>query len=217
MSRILIISAALLALAASMPAQDMSAGTGTIIASNKSTLDAQRTVNTPQFPVELYRMKNDVLGESIAQYQRNNSASGLSASAAPKDCTLENGFGASNSDGTVECTSFNANDAATYAGVTYRWKTVRFSNGRLHDITIVAHHNGYESLKNSLTEKFGPPARIEKAAIGGGIGRRFESTNLYWNNGTSTIAVIEYYGDNATTLVQFTLADAESQAQTARE
>ncbi len=218
MCRILVVSAALIALSASMIAQETSIDETTMIASNTSSLNAQQRLGASSTGIEPYRIKEDVLGESLAQYQQNNSAPAASNSygksgAALKDCTLQESFAAANSHGVVECTSFNTNDAATYAGLTYRWRTVKFVNSSLHEVDIVLHHSGYESLKNAMIEKFGKPVRMEKQDLQTGIATHLEATNLYWNNGTSTIAVFEYQGDQETTMVQFTLDDENGQAQ----
>jgi hypothetical protein len=99
-----------------------------------------------------YAVKQDVLGESLAQYQANN----------PKDCPVR-AFQADKDRGAVFCTVVGL---TTYAGEAINNKKVGFMHDRLYLITMNFPHSSFLTVKAALSERFGKPVeRIVERSV----------------------------------------------------
>jgi hypothetical protein len=141
-----------------------------------------------------YAIKQDVLGESLAQYQANN----------PKDCPAS-AFKTNKDRGAVFCT---VAVPATYAGQTLTKKTVGFIHDRLYYIEMTLAHTNYVSVTAALAEKFGKPEeRFTNRSVYLSIAETLsgkektheERLNVpeigvtqTWKNGVSEISASEY-------------------------
>jgi hypothetical protein len=157
-----------------------------------------------------YVVKQDVLGESLAQYQANN----------PKDCPTI-AFKTHKHRGVVFCTVAGP---AIYAEQTVNKKTVGFIHDRLYFIEMDLPHASYRSVTAALANKFGEPEEqyIQRSvyinlaeAISGMAMSHVERLNVpeigvdkTWKNGVSTIDAQEYNARDAhfqTSTLTFTL------------
>jgi hypothetical protein len=155
-------------------------------------------------------VKQDVLGESLAQYQANN----------PKDCP-DRAFKTHKERGVVFCTVAGP---ATYAGQTVNKKTVGFMHNRLYFIEMDLPHSSHLTVTAALANKFGKPEEqyIQRSvyisvveAISGMAMTHVERQNVpemgvdkTWKNGLSKIEAQEYnarYADFQTSTLTFTL------------
>jgi hypothetical protein len=96
-----------------------------------------------QSPPSPYAVKQDVLGESLAEYQANN----------PKDCPAQ-AFKTDKDRGAVFCVIVGP---TTYAGETISKKKVGFMHERLYLISMEFPHASFFAVKSALSEKFGEP------------------------------------------------------------
>jgi hypothetical protein len=140
-----------------------------------------------------YAVKQDVLGESLAQYQANN----------PKDCPAR-AFKTDKERGAVFCTAVGP---TTYAGQSVN-KKVGFMHDRLYLITMNFPHSSFLTMTAALSEKFGKPDEtfIQQSAyitlaetLSGKEKTREERLNVpeigandKWKNGVSQIDAQEY-------------------------
>ena len=96
-----------------------------------------------QSPASPYAVKQDVLGEPLAQYQANN----------PKDCPAH-ALKTDKEYGAVFCAVVGP---ITYAGETIGKKKVGFIHERLYLISMEFPHSSFFTVKSALSEKFGSP------------------------------------------------------------
>ena len=184
------------------------------------------------FGQEPYRIKNDVLGESLTAYKNNNQPvpthrydgqPNLAFLDKPVvDCTLKVGaeglyYGSNNRCSIVPYSQQRQND---YADLTVHYKRVSFLHDRLFNLEYAMHHNGYScadsecgklGLREALVAKFGQPSsnyRKNNSKTGGGTIR---GETLIWKNGVSTIVLKEYVGDLDSSAVYFSLDELQKE------
>jgi hypothetical protein len=140
-----------------------------------------------------YAVKQDVLGESLAQYQANN----------PKDCPAQ-ALQPDKDRGAFFCTVVGT----TYAGESINKKKVGFMHERLYLISMEFPHSSFYAIKTALSGKFGQPVEnyIDQSTfitIAGALSKKEktheERLNVpetgirdNWKNGVSQIAAEEY-------------------------
>jgi hypothetical protein len=140
-----------------------------------------------------YAVKQDVLGESLAQYQANN----------PKDCPAP-ALKPDKDRVAVFCTVVGT----TYAGEAINKKKVGFMHERLYLVSMEFPHSSFYAIKSALSEKFGQPVEkyIDQSTfitIAEALSKKEktheERLNVpetgirdNWKNGVSQIAAEEY-------------------------
>jgi len=66
-----------------------------------------------------------------------------------------------------------------------------FVDGKLWDISAVFNQTDFETVKKAFTEKFGDPKSSESKVYQNAFGATFLGQILTWDNGTSTILLVE--------------------------
>jgi hypothetical protein len=149
-----------------------------------------------------YTIKQDVLGETLAEYQRNN----------PGDCAARP---LSDEDGAKTC----KNDMYSYGGVDVR-QTVYFLHDRLFKVFMFAKGNtqvAQDAFMSGLTAKFGAPALTLPIQLQNGYGATYTQTLTVWSNGVSTVRLADNARGRSDVWVQFELDDLNAEFKKAAE
>lgn len=184
------------------------------------------------FGQEPYRIKNDVLGESLTAYKNNNQPvpthrydgqPNLAFLDKPVvDCTLKvgaEGLSTDQTTGVQSCLTVSSG-RMSYADLTVHYKRVSFLHDRLFNLEYAMHHNGYScadsecgklGLREALVAKFGQPSSIQKEQLQNRLGAQFLGETLIWKNGVSTIVLKEYVGDLDSSAVYFSLDELQKE------
>lgn len=167
---------------------------------------------------EPYTIKADALGETLAQYRKNNG-----------DCTAAV-LQPDKDRGTMVC--HLKNPAFTYAGIAVAEKYVGFLHDRLYVVNLIIPHGSFPTAKGAVTDKFGPPTKtsyrdkstfITLAEILSGKELTYDQKlnvpeigeETAWLNGISTITLSEYSpldGTFKTSSITFSLDDLSKEA-----
>ena len=176
---------------------------------------AQNPSPTAQ-PPEPYHIKNDVLGEPISVYRRNN------PECSDKDPITgsANFYQAKTTgkwSGTCMALSFDPELPAgkstpiTYADISMKVKVASFSEDRWVWLIFAAKHPDYDFLRNNLIAKFGEPTGRATEDVQKDVQNRmavhFVGELLTWDNGVSSIHLEEYGDDLDSSSLVFALDD----------
>ncbi len=82
-----------------------------------------------------------------------------------------------------------------------------FVDGKLWGISAVFKQTDFETVKKGFTEKFGDPKSSESRMYQNAFGATFSGQILGWNNGTSTILLVERNRNLNTSSVQMEHTD----------
>ena len=151
-------------------------------------------VATAAMAQEPFTVNHDRLGESVASYLLNN-----------VDCPMS-AFKADRASGAMICVS--SDKTFTYAGVKHDNKRVTVLRDQVVMINLTFSHDQYNTVLNSLREKFGDGimsfteanvlATLAKIMAGKELTPREQknvparAANFKWSNGVSTIQLSEY-------------------------
>jgi len=149
----------------------------------------------PKQEAKPYTIQNDVLGESVADFQKN------------QKCVLKPDPDTNGLEGTQICIA-NASDAH-YAGVWILGKTGKFYQGALYDISIYTSTRDCEKadMLSLLKEKYGEPKLTE--IVNGQVMKPYVSEGdppfKIWQNGKETIFFEESMGGLDACTIMFQL------------
>jgi hypothetical protein len=163
------------------------------------------------FAQDPYHLKQDVLGESLASYQQNNSEC---PTAKLKTDAIRN----------IQFCQVRAS-TLTFGRTKVLEKRVGFLHGRLYLVTMTFSHADFNAVSLALSEKFGQPAKARSTdqavliTIAEVMGSKemtqeqrrnvpLNSQTKEWANGISTISLSEYDATDPTfntSTVSFTL------------
>lgn len=91
---------------------------------------------------------------------------------------------------------------ATYAGIKSQ-EVVTFYKSQLSSFYFRTDHDNYETLRDALKQKFGPPTSSEQKTYQNGYGASFTGEYLMWLNSTSSITLEEISGDRDHSVLLF--------------
>jgi hypothetical protein len=172
---------------------------------------AQNPAPTAQ-PPEPYHIKNDVLGEPISDYRQNN------PECSDKDPITESAnFYQSKTtrkwSGTCMALGFDPklprgkSTPITYGDISMKVKVASFSEDRWVLLIFTAKHPDYDFLRDTLIAKFGEPTSRATEDVQNRKGVHFVGELLTWDNGVSSIHLVEYGDDLDSSSLVFALDD----------
>jgi len=182
-----------------------------LILSAPSAIFAQLPVPSAQ-PPEPYQIQNDVLGEPISIYRKNN------PECSDKDLITESAnFYQTKTTGkwggTCAALSFDPNlfhgksTRISYADIPMKMKVASFFEDRWVLLIFTAKHRDYDVVRNTVIKKFGEPTRRATENVHNKMEGHFVGELLTWDNGVSSIHLEEYGEDLDSSSLVFALDD----------
>jgi hypothetical protein len=178
-----------------------------------SAIFAQHPASSAQ-PPEPYHIQNDVLGEPLSVYRKNNPECSdndpVTESANFYQTKTTGKWG-----GTCAALSFDPkllpgkSTRIGYADISMKMKVASFSEDRWVLLIFTAKHPDYDVVRNTVIKKFGEPTSraTEKVHNKNKMGGHFVGELLTWDNGVSSIHLEEYGEDLDSSSLVFALDD----------